>query len=165
MPLFNPVPDVFAAIASKMSGSTPQVESTGGAAGSSGNIPDAGHSHPRLTSTTYATIAAGSTAKVMFTRTFTKQPGIDCQLIETDTAAQQPVLFACTEWWAPNGTTSLGTNPADGTAIGGVTIKAWRATPIPQNLVTLLAGAVWSLFGGSVVGIRFSCIAVARSDP
>ena len=35
---------------------------------------------------------------------------------------------------------------------------------IPQNLVNLLLGAVFNLFGAAVVGTRFSLIAVARSD-
>lgn len=46
----------------------------------------------------------------------------------------------------------------------GCTIRIWRSQTVPQNLVTLLLGGVFNLFAASVVGTRFSIIAVARSD-
>jgi len=46
----------------------------------------------------------------------------------------------------------------------GCTVRIWRAQTVPQNLATLLLGGVFNLFAASVVGTRFSLIAVARSD-
>lgn len=150
---------------SLMSGSVPKSETPAGAAGASGFIPDAEHQHPRITSADTVTITTGSTVNIAFTRKFTKQPALDFNLIEASSSTQQPCLFAVVDWLGEDGVTSLGTNPADGVVIGGCTAKAWRATPVPQNLTTLLLGGVFSLFGGSVTGIRFSYIAVASSRP
>lgn len=113
-----------------------------------------GHQHPRLTSTTYASIATGSTVAVSFTRSFTNKPGIVITEIEGDIAGSaQPANFKVQTWVQDAG--SLYT---------GCVVKAWRAQTVPQNLVTLLVGAVYNLFAASVVGTQFSCIAVARSD-
>lgn len=46
----------------------------------------------------------------------------------------------------------------------GCTVRIWKAQTIPQNLATLLLGSVFNIFAASVVGTRFSLIAVARSD-
>ncbi len=167
MPLYNPVQNFLTLLASRMSGSTPTSESTSGSPGSTMLIPDAGHSHPRLTSADIATIASGSTVKIAFTRTFTKPPAMFYTLIESDTgASQQPCLFATVDYLAADGVTSLGTaSPADGVVIGGCVVKAWRANIIPQNLATLLLTAAWSLFGGSVVGVKIAYVALASSRP
>lgn len=43
-------------------------------------------------------------------------------------------------------------------------VSGMFAQTVPQNLVNLLLGGVFNLFAASVVGTRFSLIAVARSD-
>lgn len=162
MPLFNTEAQLKAVVEAMFSSSTPSSEATGGSPGNTMQIPYANHQHPRITSADTATITSGSTVNIMFTKTFDKQPAIDLNLIEANTPTQQPCLFAVVDWLSPTGV-SLGTNPVDGVVIGGCTVKAWRSTPVPQNLVALLVGAAYSLFGGSVTGIRFSYIAVASS--
>lgn len=113
-----------------------------------------GHAHARLTSTTMATVASGSTASVAFTRTFGTKPGMVMTEIEGDTSASaQPAIFKV-QSWVQDGSSNY---------IGAV-VKVWRAAVIPQNLATLLLGAVFNLFGSSVVSTNFSVIAVARSD-
>lgn len=113
-----------------------------------------GHQHPRLTSTTMATIAAGSTVSVPFTRVFSAKPGMVMTEIEGDTTASaQPAIFKVQSWIQD---ASLN--------FTGCVVKVWRAQTVPQNLVSLLVGAVYNLFGASVVGTNFSVVAVARSD-
>lgn len=65
---------------------TPQPEKTGGDVGAvDTRYAKADHQHPRLTSTTYATLDNSGQALVTFTRTFTNKPGIN--LTETDATA------------------------------------------------------------------------------
>lgn len=135
--------------------SAPMAEKTGAAIGSATTkfaLED--HQHPRLTSTTLATVASGSTVTVTFTRSFTNKPGMVMTEIEGDaTGSAQPAIFKVQSW----------TQDANSLYTGAV-IKVWRAQVIPQNLATLLLGAIFSIFGASVVGTQFSVIAVARSD-
>lgn len=112
------------------------------------------HQHPRLTSTTYATVASGSTVTVTFTRSFANKPGMVMTEIEGDaTASAQPSTFKVLSWVQDGG----------GLYTGAV-IKVWRAQVVPQNLATLLLSAVYTIFGAAVVGTQFACIAIARSD-
>jgi hypothetical protein len=134
---------------------TPRSEMTGGAIGVQPTrfaLED--HQHPRLTSTTAAMVTTGSTATLAFTRPFLNKPGVVCTEIEgaTGTAAQ-PAVFKVDSW----------VTDANG-AYTGCVIRVWRSQTVPQNLATLLLGAVFNLFSASVVGTQFSCIAVARSD-
>lgn len=132
----------------------PLGEATTAAPGDPTKAQSMNHQHPRLTSTTYATIATGSTVQVNFTRAFVNKPGIDCTEIEGDTSASaQPAIFKVQSW----------IQDTDSTYIGAV-IKVWRGQVVPQNLVSLLVGAVFNLFGASVVGTQFCCIAIKRSD-
>lgn len=121
------------------------------------------HQHPRLTSVTTGSIASGNTAVVAFTRSFSAEPGIDyIELPPTPTtttpvagdlaATAQPTACKVVAW------------TMDGVNYTGCTIRVFKSQTIPQNLVTLLLGAVFNLFGASVVGTRFSLIAIARSD-
>lgn len=145
---------VQSAVTGMMSNATPSAEVTGGASGASTAIPRDDHSHPRLTSTTMATIATGSTVQVNFTRTFVNKPGMVMTEIEGDTSASaQPAIFKVQSWVQDGG----------GLYTGAV-VKVWRAQVIPQNLATLLLGAIFNLFAASVVGTTFSVVAVARSD-
>ena len=113
-----------------------------------------GHMHPRLTSTTMAVVASGSTVQVAFTRTFANKPGMVMTEIEGDTTAtSQPAIFKLQSW----------VQDANSNYTGAV-IKVWRSQVVPQNLATLLLGAVFNLFSASVVGTNFCVIAIARSD-
>lgn len=138
----------------KPADTAPLSEKTGAAIGAlDTRYAKADHQHPRLTSTTYATVASGSTASVPFTRTFIQKPGIVCTEIEGSTGTgAQPAVFKVESWIS------------DGTNYTGAVIRVWRSTTVPQNLATLLLSAVFNLFSASVVGTQFSCIAVARSD-
>jgi len=133
----------------------PMSEKTGAAVGQqTGRFALEDHQHPRLTSTTYATVTAGNTATLSFTRPFASEPGIVCTEIGGDTSANaQPGVFKVQSWVqdAQNNYT-------------GCVVRVWRSQTVPQNLATLLLGAVFNLFAASVVGTRFSLIAVARSD-
>lgn len=134
---------------------TPRSEMTGGAKGSQmSRFAMEDHQHPRLTSTTTATVASGSTVAVPFTRPFLNKPGVVCTEIEGATGVSaQPAAFKVESW----------ATDANG-AYSGCVIRVWRSQTVPQNLATLLLGAVFNLFSASVVGTQFSCIAVARSD-
>lgn len=149
----------------KPANTAPMAEKTGAAIGGATTryaLED--HQHPRLTSTTVGTVAAGNTATVTFTRAFTNEPGIVYQELPltadttapaaADTAATaQPTQSKVIAW----------TKDANGN-FTGCTLRVWKAQTIPTNLVTLLLGGVFNLFAASVVGTRFSLIAIARSD-
>lgn len=160
-------------IASALLGSaTPRSEAVAPTAGAAQVASRDDHRHPRLTSTTQATIATGNTASVMFTRSFVNEPGIDYQELPptadttTPTAADtnanaQPTNSKVVAWM--KGPTTLLPDAA-ATDYTGCVVRVWRSQTIPTNLVTLLLGGVFNLFAASVVGTRFSIIAVARSD-
>lgn len=123
-----------------------------------------GHSHPRLTSVTVGSVTTGNTATVAFTRAFANEPGIDYQELPAtgttttadpaDTnAAAQPTQSKVIAW----------VKDANGN-FTGCTLRVWKSQTVPQNLATLLLGGVFNLFAASVIGTRFSLIAVARSD-
>ena len=149
---------------------TPKSEMTGG---SVGGVPTRyareDHQHPRLTSTTYATLGSNGQAVVSFSRTFVNKPGLN--LSETDAAAgTQPLVLRGLGW----------VQDANG-LYTGVTIQGSRAQLLPalsplSTLLTLVSGVVtgvnglvtmltnYNVFGGSAAGATVSVIAVARSD-
>ncbi len=150
----------------------PKSEATSPTAGAGMLAARDDHQHRRLTSTTVATIASGNTADILFTRAFTNEPGIDYQELPPsastttpqagDTAASaQPTSSRVLSWRMGPTATLPDAAPTEYT---GCTVRVWRSQTIPQNLATLLLGAVFNLFAASVVGTRFSIIAVARSD-
>ncbi len=130
------------------------------------------HQHGRLTSTTQATITSGNTATVMFTRSFVNEPGIDYKELPataetttppaSDTAASAQPTQSRVIAWTKGPTTRV--PDAAATDYTGCVVRVWKAQTIPQNLATLLLSAVFNIFAASVVGTRFSIIAVARSD-
>lgn len=150
--------------------STPRSEMTGGAVGT---LPTRyareDHQHPRLTSTTYATLGSNSQAVVAFSRSFLNKPGIN--LTETDAAAgTQPLVLRGLGW----------VQDANG-LYTGVMVQGSRAQILPaltplSTLLTLVSGVVsgvnalvtmltnYNVFGGSAAGATISVIAVARSD-
>lgn len=149
---------------------TPRSEMTGGATGSQvSRFAMEDHQHPRLTSTTYATIGLNGQATVTFSRSFLNKPGLN--VTETDaTVNSQPLVARGLSW----------VQDANG-LYTGVTIQASRAQALPtinalSGLLTLVSGVVtgvnamvaqltnYNVFGGSAVGATISVIAVARSD-
>jgi len=165
--------EAMAASIPKPANATPKTEMPGGAVGSEvERFATEDHSHPRVTSTTVGTVTTGNTATVLFTRAFVAEPGINYSELPAtpdtvappagDTAANaQPTTHKVISW--TKGPTPLIPTAAPG-SYTGCTVRVWKAQTVPQNLATLLLGGVFNLFAASVVGTRFSIIAVARSD-
>lgn len=127
------------------------------------------HQHPRLTSTTYATLGPNGQATVAFSRTFVNKPGLN--LTETDaTANTQPLVMRGLSW----------VRDANGLYIG-VVIQGQRARMMPtinplSGTLTLLSAVLtgvnavfaqltnYNIFGGDASGATVSVIAIARSD-
>lgn len=145
----------------------PSSESTGGSAGSdTSHFAQLGHSHPRLTSTTPAVLAADGTATVMFTRTFAAQPGV--VMTEVNASGNQPLVMVVRSFVMSN------------SVYAGAVIKGYRSNPLPSqnqlSIASLLTGVISSLnaiassltgfnvFGGTTTGAQVSVIAIARSD-
>jgi len=146
----------------------PQSESKAGAAGIEGlKVSGAGHQHPRLTSTTYGALKAnGLSDPVMFTRNFSTEPG--AVLTAVMPGGTQPVALQIDSW------------VMSGALYAGCVVRGYRSRPLPTmqplSLTALLTAVVtgvnavisvlstFDVFGGSVAGVRFSCIAVQRSD-
>lgn len=146
--------------------SAPSSEATAPAVGVLKAIPYSDHAHARLTSATIGVVASGNTVDMTFTRLFSSEPNIDyielppasttTTPVAGDTAATaQPTTCKVIAWKM---------DTTDPTKFAGCTVRVFKSQTIPQNLVTLLVGAVFNLFGASVVGTRFSLIALARSD-
>jgi len=165
-------PAVVAVVGGMFATDAPKPEATSPAQGAGQMIPRDTHQHPRLTSVVVGTVAAGNTAAIAFTRAFAAEPGIDYQELpatanttspsssDIDPNAQ-PTTCRVIAW--TKGPTALLPNAAAGD-FTGCTVRIWKAQVVPQNLVNLLLGGVFNLFAASVVGTRFSLIAVARSD-
>lgn len=151
----------------KPSTSTPAAEATAGGAGTNQNkFAQEGHAHPRLTSTTYVTLAADNTATVTFTRTFASKPGV--VMTEVDASGTQPLVCVVQSFVMSSGVYT------------GCVIKGYRSQPLPaqaslnplailsavtsglNNLIASLTG--FNVFGGTASGASVSCIAIARSD-
>lgn len=158
-----------AAAIPKPASAAPMAEKTGAAVGQAvDRFAREDHQHPRLTSTTYGTLAADGTATVAFTRTFTNKPGIN--ITETDVTGKQPLVCSVQSW------------VTDGTgAYTGCVIRGQRAQMLPT--INPLAGTIallsalltgvnavfaqltgYNIFGGSASGASVSVIAIARSD-
>lgn len=133
-----------------LSSEVPSGEVTDGSAGSEGMAPRADHRHPRLTSAGVYTLAANSKATVTFTRLFTSKPAVVCLLVES--ADNQPVIFKV-ESWVQDGSLNY----------TGCVVRGYRSVVLPQNLVSLLLGAVFNLFGGTAASAEFCCIALMPS--
>jgi len=147
----------------------PMAEKTGAALGAmDGRYARADHQHPRLTSTTYATLDAAGLATVAFTRTFANKPGV--VMTETDAAGKQPLVTSVQSWL----------QDADGRYTGCV-IKGQRAQFLPTinplaGTIVVLTGVIsgtngviaqitnYNVFGGSAAGASVSVVAIARSD-
>lgn len=159
-----------AAMIPRPSLTTPSSEATGGNAGTNETaFAQEGHQHPRLTSTTYATLDASGNATVTFSRSFANKPGVN--LTETDvTAGTQPLVLRVQSWVQDSGGRYT-----------GCVIRGSRAQMLPTinplaGTITLISGLLsgvngliaqltgYNVFGGSASGATISVIAVARSD-
>lgn len=144
---------------------TPMAEAVAGASGALPPYSRMDHQHPRMSSTTYVTLAANGQATATFTRTFTSKPGL--MLTEVDAAAGSQALVIRGLAWQTN---------AQG-QYTGVTIQGLRAQTLPtltsvsgiltavitgiNGIVTALSN--FNIFGGSAAGASVSVIALARS--
>lgn len=140
---------------------TPMAEKTGGAVGGAAQFARADHQHPRLTSVTIGQLGTGGVSPaITFTRTFASEPGVNLTPIAP--GGTQPVMLQVESWVR----STMSPTPS-GDYIGCV-VKGYRAQNLP-TLTGLLTNVVAALSGfnpnaGSALGVRFSCIAVARSD-
>lgn len=159
--------DMLAGLLPQPSSSTPSSEANDGMAGTNSNFyAQEGHRHPRLTSTTVASLAADGTATVNFTRMFTAKPGV--VMTEIDSSSTQPLVMVVQSFVMTAGFYS------------GAVIKGYRSQALPaqsqMSLASLLTAVVtginniassltgFNVFGGSTAGSMVSVIAVARSD-
>ncbi len=113
------------------------------------------HQHPRLTSATTGTLNASGEATVLFTRTFAVKPSVT--LLYAEAADGQPIILKVKSWLNPQGAAWVSGD------YGGCIIKGYRSQAVPQNLATLLLGAVFNIFAGSAAGVEYSAIAVQTS--
>ncbi len=143
---------------------TPMAEKTGGAVGGMANqFARADHQHPRLTSVTIGQLgAAGVSGTLTFTRPFAAEPGV--VLTPIAPGGTQPVMLQVDSWVRATMT------PAPAGDYVGCVVKGYRGQLLPTlSLGALLTAVIGALSGvnpagGSAAGVRFSCIAVARSD-
>lgn len=140
-----------------LSNTPPPGEAVAPAPGSGSMASRDDHKHPRLSSATVQTLNASGEAVIVFTRSFTAMPAVQCLLYEL--ADNQPVVFKVKTW----------TQDAQGNYIG-CTIKGVRSSILPAlSGITLLTGLITALanfnvFGGSAAGAQFCCLAIQPSS-
>lgn len=159
----------------KPADAAPKAESTSPAIGSDMKYAREDHQHPRLSSTTIGAIASNGTATVSFTRTFPSAPGmVITEIPGTAPPQTMPATFKVESWVREAMT------PTPSGAYTGAVIRAWRSQVLPTqtalSLTALLTGVIagvntliasltgFNVFGASVAGTAFSCIAIQRSD-
>lgn len=154
---------------------TPRPEATGGAAGLEGRkVSGSRHQHPRLTSTTgrlnasdtsHTIAATGKSPPIMFTRSFASEPGLDVMPIMPNAA--DILLPPYVDSWV------MGTG-AEANVFKGVVI-GWKKLVLQNGLAAVNVAGISVVAGANIAnaiqlkveaatGVRFSCIAVARSD-
>lgn len=142
--------EVSAPLAVPLANSAPTAEAVSASPGSMDMASRADHTHPRLTATATGTLNASGEATITFTRSFASKPAVTVLYVEaTD---NQPVVFKVKSWTMTGGNYT------------GCVIKGYRSQTIPQNLATLLLGAIFNLFAGSASGVEYSMIALAPSS-
>lgn len=145
---------------------TPSNETVGGNPGSNpAKYAQEGHQHPRLTSTTYATLDGLGQAVVPFTRTFINKPGVVVTEVDAN-INDQPLVVRVVGWTMANGVYT------------GCTIKGSRAqvlptiSPVSGILTAVITGVNalvsgltnYNVFGGMAQGATVSVVAIVRSD-
>lgn len=154
--IFNPMQgDVQSAVSSAVQGIVPQpATSVPPEAGTKGGIGIApryareDHTHEVRARRKRVTLAAGTgiylnkfVATWVFDKPFATKPIIVCA---PEDDGGNPVNVAAV--------TASFTQDANGLWTS-VVVRGWRSQPIPQNLVTLLLGGVFNLFGASAAGV------------
>ena len=164
----NAAKDAAIAAIPPLASTTPSPEMTGGSAGAAVAVPRADHAHPRLTSTTGPhTLDATGKVTVLFTRSFTKAPGLAfTRVVDTD-VQERPVDMQATYIVTAG-------------LYVGVIVRARRSSVLPTLApltgITLLSALVtgvnaisaaltgFDVFGTPAVGVKFTCIAVQSSE-
>lgn len=163
--------EIAAGVAPMLIATTPpKGETTAAVAGMTTKAQGADHQHPRLTSTTYATLDSNGRATITFTRSFLNKPGFS--ITEIDTSKTQPLVCVIESFVQPGG---AGT-PYTGCVVKGYRSQALPAQPAPLNVLALLGTAIggintllssltgFNVFGGSPADATISVVAIARSD-
>lgn len=125
--------------------------------GAAASASRADHVHQRLSSTTVQTLGAGGDVPIVFTRSFSKMPGVICTAYKpTDNL---PVTFEVKSWL----------QDAQNNYIG-CTIHGGKAQTLPNIsgilLLTNLINAInqFNPFSGDASGTQFSCVAIQASN-
>lgn len=135
----------------------PAPEKVAPAAGSGQMASRDDHVHPRLSSATVSALDANGKATVMFTRSFTTTPCVQCLLVEG--ADGQPVIFKV-ESWVKDGAGNF----------TGCVLRGYRSSILPALSGILLIGplisslANFNVFGGSAANAQFCCLAIQPSN-
>ncbi len=130
----------------------PKNESSAGSAGSETLAPRADHQHPRITWSGVATTNGSGVATFDFSaKPFTTQPVAVLAYVEVG-GTPQPVILRVSAWTQDGQSRYI-----------GCAVTAQRAQTIPQNLATLLLGAVFNLFAGNAVGIQVNLVLIPQS--
>ncbi len=161
----NPGPTATQLAAAMLSDALPMEEAASGAAGAQGKASRGDHAHKRLTSTAIVTLDANGQQTTMFSRTFTKEPGMTGLAIE-DNANPVPRLKV-RRWLRSDGTTWV---DGQGQAIAGVYLYGDRARALPALSGILLVGPLITALAGFLpyepaAGAKFTLIALESSQP
>lgn len=187
-----PAPEVTVAgvTAALLSDDMPPSEAVAATPGAAPKARRADARPARLTSSTFNTVGANGLTTVVFTRPFDKRPGVDCLLVESAEAgpycfttrrylkntapAGQPVVWA--EWTdADAGTAQIGAVELLGYRINGrtptvnftlFTVLTFVLTGVNSALQGIVDGlSNKSTYTYIAAGTKFTCIAVASSEP
>jgi hypothetical protein len=107
----------------------------------------ADHRHQRITSAVAGVLGAGNEATVTFAFPFTSEP--HCEFTYRELADNPPIEFKVKSW----------VTDANG-AVTGCVVKAYRGQLLPATLTLLTALVNFNVFGGSAVGIPFTCFTI-----
>lgn len=136
-----------------LSNDAPKSERSSASAGVSLMAPREDHTHPRITWSGLATTDVSGIATFDFSaKPFDLQPVAVLAYYEASQTSQ-PVALRVFEW----------TMNAGGKFVG-CKVKAMRSQAIPQNLATLLLGAVFNLFAGAANGVQVNLVLLPQSS-
>lgn len=151
-----------------LASTTPAPEMTGGSPGAAPSVPRADHAHPRLTSTTGPhTLDASGKVTVLFTRTFTKAPGLAfTRITDTDTQDRDVTLQASYIVTAGVyvGVIVRGRKSAVLPTLTPISTSALLSGVITGVNANLAALSGFDVFGTPAAGAKFTCIAVQSSE-
>lgn len=133
-----------------LSNNPPPTEAVTPAAGAGTKAARDDHKHPRLSSAVVTTLGPQGEVDVVFTRSFSVMPAVNCLLIETPD--NQPVVFKVKSW-ARSGPDYI-----------GCTIKGYRMQTLPPVLTLLTQLLSFNIAGGQAAGAQFCCVAIQPSS-